>query len=248
MGKRFVGSRLKIARANHHIDRLKAKIAALEQSDVATVEINPEFGNEVIKHDVSDRKAVSDLALIAGDCFHNLKCSLDYAWIEILTKFAPQSIGNKSKFPVYPTKDALEAAIRSVGIDESSGRVLDVMLTEIKPYERGNYAIWPIHRLNIRDKHRLLIPAILYTSISGIETQDRMGVISRNGFTAGTEQLPPWYIPMALGVQVKNKGKVALSVSFEDGEDGSGEIIFADALDMYAKHILRIVETLEALV
>lgn len=245
----FRDARAKIEWAEKHIARLDERVRLLEESDVATVEINPQVGNEVIKHDVRDTGAIRDIALIAGDCFHNLKCALDYSWIEILTKFAPQSIGNKSKFPVYSTKDSLEAAVRSIGIDESSGRVLDVMLTKIQPYERGDFAIWPIHRLNIRDKHRLLIPTVLYSSVSGIETQDHMGKVSRNGFTAGTHQQAPWYIPMPLGTHVENKGKVSLSISFEDREPRRDDIVvFADSLSMYVQHFLRIVETLEALV
>jgi len=121
-----------------------------------------------------------------------------------------------------------------------------VILTDLKPYAGGDHAIWPIHRLDIRDKHRLLIPVIFYSSVSGIETEHN-GEVFPNGFTLGTHQEPPWKISMPPGVHVKNKGKVSLSITFEYGDAGD-DPIFADTLEFCSQHFLRIVETLEALI
>lgn len=243
----FKQARAKIKRANHHIAQLDTQIELLEQSDVGTVEINPEFGNEVIKHDIPDRNLVSQIALIAGDAVHNLRCALDYAWVETIAKLAPYALGKFTKFPVYPTCDALEAALCGNGIDQATNNLFEVMLTKIKPYAGGDDAVWPIHRMDIRDKHRLLIPVIIYSSISGIETQDSTGEVSPNGFTAGTHQEPPWYISMPPGIHVKNKGKVSLSILFEYGNAGD-ETMFADMLQFYSQCLLKTVETLEAVV
>lgn len=243
----FQDAHLKLKRAKHHIFLLVDRIKLLGESDVAVVQISPERGNEVIKHDITDKGGLADIALIAGDAFHNLKCALDYAWIESIKKLAPAAVSKFSKFPVYPTRDGLAAALRGKGIEEASRDLFKAMLGEIKPYATGDFAIWPIHRLDIRDKHRLLVPTVLYTSICGIETQDETGKVSGDGFTAGTHQEPPWYVPMHPGVHVTNKGKVAFSISFDYG-DLSHESIFADSLDIYLQQILRVVETLEALI
>jgi hypothetical protein len=241
----FNDARAKIERANHHIARLENRIELLQQSDVATIEINPKLGNEVIKHDIVDREGITKIALIMGDAVHNLKCALDYAWVETITKLTPHALRNFAKFPAYPTEDALESALRGHGIDQATDLFSRVM-GDIKPYARGNHAIWPIHRLDIRDKHRLLIPVILYSSVSGIETEED-GIISPGGFTLGTHQEPPWYINMRSGVHVKDKGKASFTISFEYG-DAVDESVFADTLHIYSQPILRIVETLETLV
>jgi hypothetical protein len=244
----FAGAHSKIERANDHIAQLDSEVSLLQQSDVAFIEIQPEAGYEVIKHDLlSDKEALRKIALISGDVFHNLKCALDYAWIETITKLAPYALSKFAKFPVYPTGVALEAALRGNGIDKAAGgRLFETILTKIKPYSTGDYAIWPIHRLNIRDKHRLLIPVVLYASVSGIETEEN-AIISRDGFTAGTHQEPPWYIHMRPGVHVRNTGKVSIGISFEYGNAGY-ESIFADTLHMYSQSILGVVKVLEALV
>jgi hypothetical protein len=243
----FKDARAKIERANHHIARLENRIDLLHKSVVSTVEINPDGGNEVIKYDILEREGITKIALIMGDAVHNLKCALDYAWIETITKLAPHALKKFGKFPAYPTKDDLESALRGHGIDESIAmNLLGILLSEIKPYARGDHAIWPIHRLDIRDKHRLLIPLILYSSVSGIETEEN-GIISPGGFTHGTRQEPPWYIPMRFGTHVKNKGEISFTISFEYG-DAFDESVFANTLKLYSQPILGIVETLETLV
>jgi len=240
-------SRLKIQGADKHIADLDARIGGLPNSDIATVEINPDRGNEVIKHDIADRAAVDDIAVIAGDAVHNLKCALDYAWLGTIAKLVPSAVSKFAKFPVYPTSDALESALREKQIDIFRPKLFDLIVSKIKPYDGGNFAIWPIHRLDIRDKHRLLIPVVYYSSISGIETEDEQGQISRNGYTLATTQRPPYYIPIPAGWQVKNKGKVSVSVMFEYGPRGFEQRI-VDSFSLYSRFVVQIVETLERFV
>ncbi len=242
----FSGARLKIEWANHHIARLTSRIKLFHESCTSSVEINPELGNEVIKHDIPCGDARRDIALIAGDAFHNLKCALDYAWIETITKLAPNALGKFAKFPVYPTYDDLEAALRGNGIDRASDELFRVMLSDIEPYAGGNVAVWSVHRLNIRDKHRLLIPVFFYSSIRGIETEDETG-ISKNGFTFGTHQEPPWYVPMPAGTHVKKNGKLSFSVMFKYGK-AEDEAAHAEEIPVYSRLFLNVVETLEAFV
>jgi hypothetical protein len=243
----FQQARAKLNWANNHIADLDTRINLLQQRDVATVEIDPRFGNEVIKHDIADEHAIRDIALMAGDAVHNLRCALDYAWIETVTLLAPSSKGKFTKFPVYPTHDSLKAALCGNKVDQVAPKLFDVILTEIKPYEGGNFAIWPIHRLDIRDKHRLLIPVIYYSSFRGIETQDETGEIRPNGFTMATNQQPPWYIPIPCGAHVKSKGQASISVMFEY-ESAGFERHIRESLKVYSCFILRVVETLEALI
>jgi hypothetical protein len=240
-------SRLKINRADKHIADLDVRIGALPHSDIATVEINPEGGNEVIKHDIADSAAVDDIAVIAGDAVNNLKCALDYAWLETISRLVPSAVSKFAKFPVYPTSDALESALREKQIHILRPKLFDLIGDKIKPYDGGNFAIWPIHRLDIRDKHRLLIPVVYYSSVSGIETEDERGQISRNGYTLASTQKPPYYIPIPAGWRVKNKGKVSVSVMFEYGPRGLQQRI-VDSFSLYSSFVVQVVETLERFV
>src|SRR5207248_1202546 len=88
---------------------------------------------------------------------------------------------------------------------------------DIKPYDGGNEAIWPIHRLDIADKHRLLIPVVDYASIVGLEIEDEQGK-PIYGFVPGTWQESPWYIHIPNGLHVKNKGKPTRDIEAKLGD------------------------------
>jgi hypothetical protein len=244
MSDPFESSRLKIDRAKHHIAELESVISALPKSYTATVEINPNGGNEVLKHDLRDRdKVINDIALTLGDAIHNLHCALDHAWMSVLTKLCPASINNQTKFPIFPVRKQVEAALRGVEIDSTSTALFDLVLDQIKPYEGGNDSIWGIHILDIDDKHRLLLPVIEFASIQGIEVENEHGKVVL-GATWGTAQKPPYYVPIESGWHFKNKGKVTFSVLFDEGQ----RFQFADIREMlwaFAMQVFVAVQSLE---
>jgi hypothetical protein len=103
----FQDARLKIDRANKHIRDIERRIRSLEDSYSATIQINPKFGYQEIKYDLSDKTAIEDISLLIGDALHNMKCALDYGWLIILERYAAAAIGNKTQFPAYASFDAL---------------------------------------------------------------------------------------------------------------------------------------------
>jgi hypothetical protein len=217
MSDPFESARLKIDRAKHHIAELETIILALSNSYTATVEINPNGGNEVLKHDLLHRdKIINEIALILGDAIHNLHCALDHAWMSVLTKLCPVSINNQTKFPIFPARKQVEGALRGVEIDSTAPVLFDYVLNHIQPYEGGNPSIWSIHILDIDDKHRLLLPIIEFASVGGIEVENESGKVVKAG-TWGTAQKPPYYVPIEFGWHIKNKGQVAFSVLFDEG-------------------------------
>src|SRR5271156_6411477 len=93
-------SRLKIDRANKHIADIKKRLVALQDSEASAIEIDSETGGERLKHDFGDRMAFRDIALMLGDAIHNLKCALDYTWLETIQGLAPAAVSSFAKFPV----------------------------------------------------------------------------------------------------------------------------------------------------
>jgi hypothetical protein len=244
MSDPFESSRLKIDRAKHHLAELESIISSLPNIYTATVEIDPNGGHEVLKHDLPNRdKIVDDIALVLGDAIHNLHCALDHAWVSVLTKLCPASINNQTKFPIFPIRKQVEAALRGVEIHSAAPALFDCVLDEIKPYSGGNESIWSIHILDVDDKHRLLLPVIEFASIQGIEVENEHGKVVP-GATWGTAQKPPYYVPIESGWHFKNKGKVTFSVLFDEGP----RFQFADIRDMlwaFVMHTLIAVQSLE---
>jgi hypothetical protein len=183
----FSDSRAKIKRANEHIADLQAKIADLPKHYISSIQIDAGARYKAIKYDVADTDFMVDVALLIGDAVHNLKCALDYAWIETIERLIPSAVNRFAKFPVYPSRNALEGALRGREVDEISKNIFRFIVEEIKPYNGGNFAIWPVHVLDKRDKHRLMIPLVHFASIKGIKLEDQTGTI-HTGSTWGTTQ------------------------------------------------------------
>lgn len=236
-------ARLKLKRAHEHIAEIKNRVDLLPASDVASVGVNSDTGQKFVKHDIMDKSALEDIALYMGDAVHNLKSALDHAWLAVITRLAPRSLCHKTLFPVYPTPELLEDALRKREIDTSSKALFNVVINDIKPYKGGDHAIWAIHKLDITDKHKLLVPIATYSTITGLKFEDETGKVL-SGSTYGTTQPAPWYIPMNEGWHVKDHGKPVIGIHFGKGT-GLEHFDVLDILQLYSSYILRVVEQLE---
>lgn len=243
------GARLKIERADKHISDIELRVASLEKSLAVTAHVNPDIGYEFIKCDFKDVKdrdtAANKLAPILGDAIHNLKCALDHVWFETISRLVAGDWERFSKFPIYPTIDLLENELRKLKIDFFAHNFYNLIVTKIQPYDGGDFAIWTIHELDIRDKHRLLIPVSHYSSIGDIQVKDEHGDSHRGSTWATTNPLP-FFVDFTKGLHIENPGSASLSIMFEYGN--YGREMGMDILREFSHHVLRAVELLEEFV
>jgi hypothetical protein len=186
-------------------------------------------------------------ALLVGDIAHNLKCALDYAWIETTRRALPEILDEYTRFPIRSTRDELESTLKGRKIDVIHPRLFGLVLDEIKPYDRdGNFAIWPIYVLDRQDKHRLLIPLVQYSNIRDIQLQDHTGNLVR-GETWSTTTAPPYRVDFRFDVDIKHEGKLTLSIAIDETL-----IQYAPSIkglfSIYSRFIVEIVESLERFV
>ncbi len=122
-----------------------------------------------------------------------------------------------------------------------------------------------MHKLDIRDKHRLLIPVINYFSIGDIYVEDQYGE-THKGDTWGTSQLP-FYVNFERGLHIKDPGRASFAVMFQMGDDSrpamevarlcTGDVQLSppdktetravDTLHYYCAHVLRVVKLFEGI-
>jgi hypothetical protein len=236
-------SRLKIDRAKKHIKDIELRIAKLHETDTSRIDIDPHTGNEFLIHDFSDATAFDDIALMLGDTVHNLNCALDYTWLQTIERLVPALIDDRAKFPVRKAIKELEGWMTKAGIDVTSPNLYRFMLDSIKPCDGGDEAIWTIHNLDIRDKHRLLIPILSQGRIDGIELEDEKGQ-SWSGFGYGDFQRPPYRIAIRKGTHPKKKGKLTATIVVDDRDAGYFMHV-PETLKHYSYFILRVVQRFE---
>ena len=99
----------------------------------------------------------NDIRIVVGDALQNLRSVLDYLIWAILQ---PKPLGkgiNQIGFPIFET--AAQYEHQFAGKVPGAGKLLKEAIDRIKPYKAGNLWLWRLHRLNIKDKHRLLLAA-----------------------------------------------------------------------------------------
>jgi len=234
--------RAKLYRANVHIRHVETRVTRLQQSVKGHVKIHPQFHTERLEYTV-EHVAFDDLALLIGDAIHNMRCALDYTWLETIERLVPQSVSNHAKFPIYKLIEEVKGELRKGNVHTTCPALFDFTVDEIKPFERGNYPIWAVHSFDNRDKHRLLLPVLAQGHIEGLEVQDRDGNITP-GFGVSGFQRPPYVIDLVKGLHFASKGKLTAHVGVEDSKSGCF-LGIPDSLKEYERVIFRVVELFE---
>jgi hypothetical protein len=107
-------------------------------------------------------------AIICGDAVHNLRAALGHAYWDIVSPFAATDKERRLlQFPFSETKAGLDEAVKKKLADRVSPSFYQVLL-DLKPHGElgGNEYLALIQKLDILDKHKLLIPTGDYTRIS----------------------------------------------------------------------------------
>ena len=241
----FSDARLKIERAKEHIKNFLSRIVEFGHSNGHSVLVHCKTNTGYDALEIVSSKAIPpDLMCIAGDAIHNLRSALDVAMSEI--EFV--ATGKRTDdvlFPVYKRRDYLEKAVESRLKGKAPKRVIDYIVDSIQPYETGNgAAIWQLHRLDIEDKHRLIIPKLQFEWVRNIRYVDETG----EEFT-----VPEWIITNTRrvffptekrGVQVTHKGHSSVSILFGKGMPFESKHVFPTLgqLTTYVSETLTVLE------
>ena len=148
-----------------------------------------------------------------------------------------------SKFPVRDSADELKSALRGAKIHVPSPALFNFILTKIQPYEGGNEIVWQIHKVDIADKHRLLIPLLKIARFTGIALEDREGnliVLPEQTFIGDR----PFRLPIKPDMKLKSQGQPSLHITFDQGVPSYGFDIL-NTLRTFSDRVSMVVETLE---
>lgn len=195
MGLDYTSARLKLDWANKHLKNLDREIRAFLGGN--PYEIFPyaklETG-DIVYHLGSLATIPNEIALLAGDIIHNLRSSLDHV-AHVVFESTGRDGGNNYQFPIISNERFING-----GLDREIEKVCPVdsregaLFKTLKPYEGGNEDIWRIHRLDIHDKHKLLIQAFfkstktreVHISVTNFDTGENLDIpdISVSGYSS----------------------------------------------------------------
>lgn len=110
--------------------------------------------NAQTRPSLSVEQASTRWAVIAGEVVHQLRSALDHLACQ-LVEANHGSVTNKTAFPIFDSPNECEARIE--GILKGASVEAISFIKALKPYKGGNQMLFALHRLDITDKHRLLI-------------------------------------------------------------------------------------------
>jgi hypothetical protein len=167
----FHDAKLKIKRANQHIQELQMRLSAFLNTDFYRLHVEEEAktGRHVLKFEQTN-PLPEDIPLIIGDAMHNLRTVLDYVAFEIVTEAGGPT--DYVKFPVREDRDKLKAALTGGEMKVAAPDIIDLILDVVQPYPGGNgAALHVLHSLDVGDKHYKLTPVISVAALTDVTGQ-----------------------------------------------------------------------------
>ncbi len=151
--------RIKIQRATEHIGDLESEVRRfLETHPYAVGTKRDPQTRQLIYYLVDVHQPPGRIAAITGDILQNLRSALDHLAYELFMVGPGGQTGNPANHVYFPiSDDAAKYHIESPGRVKGMGQDAIDAIDAIKPYKGGNDTLWRLHRLNIVDKHRLVI-------------------------------------------------------------------------------------------
>jgi len=162
VGPEFASCWLKIGRAEEHLGALKGEIKAWLQADPYSVvklhDLNT--GRHSLAVRIRGTAPFDRLALVAGDCAHNLRCALDHLVFALAIAESgqnPPPDAKKIQFPIVDSAAAFEKQRYRIGCLTKKSQDF---IESVQPYNRHDPELPPILGvLNIfenADKHQLI--------------------------------------------------------------------------------------------
>ena len=148
--------RLKIERADKHLDDFHAVLRAFIDSNPYVIDTKRDPQTRCLVYYLVTAQPIPDeLAMIASDILQNLRTALDYLVCAMVR--GNNKSDKASAFPIVDkapvsTKERAWFEAKTQGKPEEAKDVI----RRIKPYKGEDDVLWRLHKLNNRDKHRLL--------------------------------------------------------------------------------------------
>ncbi|MGA2571087.1 MAG: hypothetical protein ABSF23_11265 [Terracidiphilus sp.] len=154
--------RVKIERAEKHLDELEAAILSLGQATFKLISLDsqPETGKPFLNARPLNVYPPA-IPAIAGDVIHNLRSALDHlafhlVMVGVTFGETPPEKWEDIQFPIMYSLKGYEG--RKGRHIQGARREAIEAIDALKPYKGGNEALWLLRRLDNTDKHSFLWP------------------------------------------------------------------------------------------
>lgn len=218
MSDPFDSSRRRLDRAKEHINDLYVRSEAFFDANPPAVvgEMNAERTREeyYIRFGNPLPGKFSD---IAADAVENLRASLDHIGYAV-AEFCGKTNAKFAYFPIASDATNLEMVIN--GRCKDLPNEITAVFRSFNPYKGGNNRIWALNRLCTVNKHRLLLPAAMWSGMhifkGGLMNG---GIYDQLIWDRAKNQIPFFWL--APGGYFHYQSKFTYAISFDEAEVGT---------------------------
>jgi hypothetical protein len=236
----FAGSEAKVRRAERLVHELEACLQQFLQNGACSVEIHEDAatGSHTLKV-VASKPLPEDIPLIIGDAANNLRSSLDI----LISAFVRKAGGNiaAASLPIHETRENLEGSLQRSEIHRVRPDIAQFVLNDVKPYKDGNFSVWALSKLDNVNKHRLVIPVLAVTRLSGISARDE----NNNTFSNMTVTVDHGgainLVRTGARMHITNPGQPAIAVLFDQGHPFEGRPVVR-ILQELVPHVSNVIQ------
>ncbi len=251
--REFKSAQLKIDRANHHIDDFDMRRKSFLQ--ISPCKLRPQYNphaahTEYVVENVTEIDPL--ISLVIGDAIHNLRSALDHLAAALVRDNGGIVTAN-TYFPISQSsgKHIAGAPGKIQGMSIPDQALIDLQ----KPYLTGNDAFWGLHRMDITDKHDLIltqtqcIEAINYR-VSDAEIAETFGseFFGDNPSTEKQSVSIPWVGPLLVPKNGDELLRFPGNTEKDENIQPSFDIAFGDVEVFKGKLVLQTLRDLSTLV
>jgi hypothetical protein len=233
------GVRLKLERAQQHLDALQQEIERFLRRHPYTVieEFNEEAGEYLLRAQVLEEPP-SRWGVEVGDVVHNLRSALDHlVWQLALSHGGTAPSG--TEFPVFVDETAFKRSSKGGGRYKIRGISPDAktIIEALQPYHAGEnterHWLWALQQISNWDKHRTIhvVGAVLANSAYQIQRVEdaEFGIsesVAYGPFVDGAVVARFSLTPTGPNPKVYMNSHFFFEVAFDQEGPGRGEVIF----------------------
>lgn len=223
----------KLQRADKHIRDAKRRIRKAQISPTMNLIRDGNTQKRSLICIPADHGIRIDLALIVGDAIHNMACALDMAWMGWLQRHR-EELSKYSKLPgSHQGVGHLQSILSSNYRIEAGSAMYQLLINDAKPYPGGDRDILALRDLDIRDKHKLLLPLLTLTNIEGVELARMDGEVDKLDFTFDDEVLQ--IADSSSWSRLRHPGTVRINATFRDGGPLGGDEVLGSLRRIHSR-------------
>lgn len=176
-GSPFRGARLKVMRAEHHLEELEiaARVLPNDMAQKFVIAVK----DDTIRLTFLPERMPLQLSAALGDCIHNLRSAFDHVAVAMTAPPIGSGDPDKASLPTGADKEDYKRNRRDK-MRGAPGRALDI-IDALEPWGGGKHLLRELHDLDVRDKHKLLVPAIAEMKIRSLQAEYRGSPIEITG-------------------------------------------------------------------